>query len=434
MTERRETWAVVDLGFGDAGKGTVTDFLVRDRGAELVVRFHGGAQAGHNVVTDDGRHHTFAQFCAGLLAGAEGLLGPDFLLHPLGMAVEAEHLEQIGVRDPWARTLVDRRARVITPYQQAAVRIREQLRGAGAHGTTGVGIGECVADGLEHPEEVLRAGDLSDGRRIRARLAQQRARKREALRGLGATTEQLELFDDGALIERVVDTWRHVAGRLRLLGPDGVAERIGAARRVVLEGAQGVLLDEVWGFHPHTTWSDCTFAGAETLAGDREITRLGVIRAYSVRHGAGPFPTAEDVALPEPHNTSHGWQGRFRVGGLDGVLLRYALEVCGGVDGLAVTCLDLQPRPAACDAYRGGGPDELVRASQGRVHRLRPGPREDLGHRERLGQWLRSVEPVSSERTGIGFVEAATGQPVWLASEGPAASHKRWIRLPLPCG
>ena len=86
----REAWAVVDLGFGDGGKGTLTDFLVRDRGAGLVVRFNGGAQAGHNVVCPDGRHHTFAQFCAGsFVPGVLGLLGPEFLLHPLGMAVDS---------------------------------------------------------------------------------------------------------------------------------------------------------------------------------------------------------------------------------------------------------------------------------------------------------------------------------------------------------
>ncbi|MEM6928794.1 MAG: adenylosuccinate synthetase [Myxococcota bacterium] len=417
----REAWAVVDLGFGDAGKGSVTDFLVRDRDGSLVVRFNGGAQAGHNVVTADGRHHTFSQFGAGLFAGAEGLLGPDFLLHPLGMAVEAEHLERVGVRDPWARTWVDRRARVVTPYQQAALRIRERLRGDRAHGTTGVGIGECVADGLHHPQERLTAGDLDDASTVRARLHRQRERKRAELIALGASHGDLEVFDDPELIERVVTVWRDVAQRMRRLDRDQTRAHIGRSPRVVFEGAQGVLLDETWGFHPHTTWSDCTFAGAEALLQDRRCIRLGVTRAYAVRHGAGPFPTEQDVDLEEPHNASDGWQGAFRRGGLDGVLLRYALEVCGGVDGLVVTCLDQAPRPSSVDAYRTAG---------GEVYRVEPGPPADLGHRERLGAWLRTVTPVPSERSGVAFVEAATDHDVWLVSEGPTSAHKHWVRRP----
>jgi adenylosuccinate synthase len=410
----------VDLGFGDAGKGSVVDFLARDRGADLIVRFNGGAQAGHNVVTPDGRHHTFSQLCAGAFAGVPGLLGPDFLLHPLALAVEAEHLQAVGVADPWAGLAVDRRARVITPYQQAAGRVRELLRGAGAHGTCGVGVGERVGDGLAHADDQLYAGDLADASTVRARLRTQRERKRAELVGLGAevrATPELALFDDEALVERVVDAWGGVASRLRLLDADAVHRRIRDARRVVFEGAQGVLLDETWGFHPHTTWSDCTPAGALALAGDREVRRLGVIRAYHVRHGAGPFPTEAPDGAVELHNADHGWQGRFRVGALDGVLLRYAVEVCGGVDALAVTCLDRVGEATVCDAYVADGV---------RTRSLDPGRADDLAHRERLGGWLRSVAPELDRGDAVAFAEAATGLPVGLQSRGPTAADKRW--------
>lgn len=420
----REAWIVVDLGFGDAGKGSVTDFLVRDRGADLVVRFNGGAQAGHNVVTDAGLHHTFSQFCAGTLAGAPGLLGPDFLLHPLGMAVEAEHLQRTGIADPWAWVAVDRRARVITPYQQATGRIREQLRGASAHGTCGVGVGECVRSALEHPEDTLCAGQLGEPDAVRARLSAQRERLRAELVALGAT--DLSIFDDRGLIDRVIDAWRHVAARLRILSPEATHATIDGARRVVFEGAQGLLLDESWGFHPHTTWSDCTPAGALALAGTRSVTRLGVIRSYAVRHGPGPFPTEGGPAPGEPHNTGDGWQGDFRVGALDGVLLRYALQICGGADGLAITCLDQQPRPPVCPAYRGPPPEGLARGTPERITALVPGSRDDLAHRERLGRWLRTVSPVLEQHDPVAFVEDATDTPVWLQGWGPGPGAKRW--------
>ena len=99
-----EAWIVVDLGFGDAGKGTITDFLVRERGAEWVVRFNGGAQAGHNVVTDDGRHHTFSQLGAGsFVPGVRSYLGPDFVLHPGALLEEARALARVGIPDAFER-------------------------------------------------------------------------------------------------------------------------------------------------------------------------------------------------------------------------------------------------------------------------------------------------------------------------------------------
>ena len=103
-----EAWIVVDLGFGDAGKGTITDFLVRERGAEWVVRFNGGAQAGHNVVTDDGRHHTFSQLGAGsFVPGVRSYLGPDFVLHPGALLEEARALARVGIPDAFERLYVD---------------------------------------------------------------------------------------------------------------------------------------------------------------------------------------------------------------------------------------------------------------------------------------------------------------------------------------
>lgn len=448
MTAAPEAWVVIDLGFGDAGKGSVTDALVRTRGATLVVRYNGGAQAGHNVVTPDGRHHTFSQFGAGHFAGASTLLGPAFLLHPLGMAVEAERLATVAP-DPWARTWVDARCRVITPYQQAAGQLRELLRGDAAHGSCGVGVGECVADHLDHPDERLTAGDLDDPATVRTRLRRQRDRKRSELVALGAPADALVLFDDPGLIDRVIAAWRTVASRLKRLDADAVAARVRTTPRVVFEGAQGVLLDETWGFHPHTTWGDITAHHALALAGDRPVWRLGVTRAYMVRHGAGPFPTEGTLAVSEPHNRDDGFQGRFRTGALDGVLLRYAAEVCGGVDALAITCLDAARPPGrdapwsrgstggdgttgasgsatrlpGCAAYAGGGPADLITAD-GR--RLLPGAPADLSHRERLGALLRSVQPVVEPHDPCALAAASVGAPVWLESWGPDVGGKRW--------
>ncbi len=124
-------------------------------------------------------------------------------------------------------------------------------------------------------------------------------------------------------------------------------------RSTVFEGAQGVLLDENFGFHPHTTWSNTTPANALQLIKEAQssaqTTVLGLTRAYQTRHGTDPFPTeakSVTLALPEPHNPTNEWQGPFRAGWLDLSLLRYAIQVSGRIDGLIVTCLDrLQELP-----------------------------------------------------------------------------------------
>ena len=139
MTQRHDAIAVVDLGFGDSGKGTITDYLTRAHQAHTVIRFNGGAQAAHNVITPDGRHHTFAQFGSGTFsAGVRTYLSRFVVIEPYAMVNEEAHLRQRGVTDAFDRLLVDRDALVISPFQSAANRLRELARGADRHGSCGV--------------------------------------------------------------------------------------------------------------------------------------------------------------------------------------------------------------------------------------------------------------------------------------------------------
>lgn len=438
---RREAWIVVDMGFGDSGKGTLVDFLVRERGAGLVVRFNGGAQAGHNVVTPDGRHHTFSQLGAGsFVPGVETHLASQVAIHPYALILEADHAGRAGITDGLARTTIDSRARVITPFQQAAGRLRELLRGDARHGSCGVGFGEAVADSLNEPGDTVRAADLADRPLTLRKLRSQQERKRsELVHALGSDAHpalevEWGLLEDAAAPARVQALWEPFRQRARVLAPDAVRERLQAAGALVFEGAQGVLLDEEWGFHPHTTWSDCTFGGAmallEAVSWDAPVTRLGVLRAYATRHGRGPFPT-EDPAwtarLTEPHNADGPWQGPFRTGAQDRVLTRYALEVCGGADALAVTCMDqlaAQPVARTCEAYLG------YRDEPAPVTRLPVGAPGDLEQRTRLGEALRLVQPVMSTRSSgdelLSSLEAEVGVAVRLTSYGPTALEKRW--------
>jgi len=437
----REAFVVVDLGCGDQGKGGVTDFLVRARGAHSVVRFNGGAQAGHNVVTDDGRHHTFAQFGAGsFVAGVETWLTEHVAVQPWAMMVEAEHLARKGVTDAFARTRIAAEAPVITGFHRAANRMRERARGEGRHGSCGMGVGETVRDARTlGDEDVLRVRDLLDGAKARAKLRRVQERKRAevaALRGCGAEEEQATL-DDPAMAEVYGGLLSGFVAAARVV--DGAA--LGAMLRrpgaVIFEGAQGVLLDEWRGFHPHTTWSTCTAENALGVLSEHgyegEVTRLGVVRAYATRHGAGPLVT-EDAGLTarlrDEHNRDDGWQGAFRVGCFDAVTTRYAIEANGGVDALAVTCVDRlrrEPEWRLATAYRMG--------DGARVRALPMGERGDLGHQEAMTAALRGATAEhrvttteGDEEAHLAAMEEETGARVALVSTGPSARQKRWRR------
>jgi adenylosuccinate synthase len=416
---------VVDLGFGDAGKGTVVDHLCRTAALRAggrpptgnkvtaVVRFNGGAQAAHNVVAPDGRHHTFAQFGSGTFTpGVRTHLSRFMLVDPLALAAEAEHLRALGVPDPLGRLTVDGEALLTTPYHRAANRARESARGAARHGSCGMGIGETASYALAH-DDAPRAGDCLSPARLRRRLAAVRDWYRAAFPG------GEDVPDAGACAE----AFTAFAERVRIVGP-GHLPALLRTGNVVFEGAQGVLLDEWHGFHPYTTWSTTTFANAETLLAEAgaSAARLGVLRAYATRHGPGPFVT-EDPALtadlPDRHNGTGRWQGAFRVGHLDAVALRYALEVTGGVDGLAVTHLDVagaRPDLRVCHSYEMDGE---------RVGRLETGP-PDLDRQAALTRRLLTARPVYAPLgRPVETIEAALGAPVVLRSHGPASTDKR---------
>lgn len=442
--------AVVDLGFGDAGKGTIVDFLTRRSSARAVVRFNGGAQAGHNVVTDDGRHHTFAQLGAGtFVPGVATHLARTVVVHPTALVVEARRIAEVGVGDALDRVTIAEGALVTTPVHQAAARVRELARGDGRFGSCGVGVGETVGDALAAPDDAIRARDLGDAASLRRRVARLRERKRAELAAelrAVAGMEEADLELRALESDDVVDAWIDAARPVRRLvvGDAHLASLLRASGDVVFEGAQGVLLDEWRGFHPYTTWSTCTFDNAlalvRELGDDNEVTRVGVLRTYATRHGPGPFPTETPALahLPEPHNVHGPWQGAFRFGWLDLVLARYALDACGGADALALTHVDALARLGewrVCRAYDGARDERFFVGANGRADRLRLGPARDLDYVARLGHALRGVAPIC-ESVALGrdeheardgcarFVEEALGVRVAVTSSGPTAAAK----------
>ncbi|MDT4828244.1 Adenylosuccinate synthetase [compost metagenome] len=195
---------------------------------------------------------------------------------------------------------------------------------------------------------------------------------------------------------------------------------------MLFEGAQGVLLDEWRGFHPHTTWSTVSTAAVEAVLRDvgiaAPVQHLGVLRSHLTRHGAGPLPThdrALDARLAEPHNADEGWQGAFRRGHPDAVLMRYALAAAGRLDGLLASHLDAvaQADLRWCTGYRD---------ADGRTLSSLPlSDAPDLDHQHALTRLLEGVQPlyephpVAGAADWVRRAEALSGLPVRFGAFGP---------------
>lgn len=464
MSRKKQAIVVADLGFGDAGKGTIIDFLSRSCSARTVVRYNGGPQAAHNVVCADGRHHTFAQFASGMfLPGTRTLLSRFMLINPLNMLKEARHLDALGIPDALQRVQLDRRALVITPFQRAINRLREIARADQRHGSCGEGIGECMADALVDENTALRVGDLAD----RATLFKKLRRAREAkerdyaeLAPLLPRTEAVQqeclVFTDPAYLAACADVYHFFAQAVEIIDERGIRELFEQEGTLLFEGAQGILLDENYGFAPYTTWSTTTFANAEELVRESDYTgqviRLGVTRAYTTRHGAGPFPTEDPAlasALPEPHNIWNDWQREFRVGHYDLVAARYAREVAGGLDYLAITHADRLadlPEWRVCTAYHYQGAEEDLPAyfqhSGKRITDLRARRSPDLAHQEQLTRRLQLCLPTyqtlspralasrapADHSAYLAFIAEQLSTPLAITSYGPTAEDKTMMK------
>lgn len=437
----RKVYLTVDLGFGDAGKGALVDFLTRSETAHTVVRYNGGAQAGHRVVDCvTGQDHVFAQFGSGTLAGAGTHLSRFMLVEPLAMQAEAQHLVALGVADPWARTTIAAEALVTTPFHRASNRLKELARGAQRHGSCGLGIGETVADALVAGNQVLRMGDLHQRDLLYAKLArlrQSNLAKLAVLRPHLPANEQvareLDLLLDPDWADWLLGAYQAFTQQAQIVPDSYLSTLLQRPGTVVFEGAQGVLLDEWLGFHPHTTWSTTTLANADCLLAAAgyagPVTRIGLTRGYMTRHGAGPLVTEDPAltaALPDAANGFGEWQQGFRVGWLDLVLLRYAVQAVGRLDLLAVSCLDRLAGLAQLQlcrrySYRGQSLTELTPA---------PTPR-NLTYQAQLTAQLACCQPtyetVADVPTLLELTARTLGLPVGITSWGPSADAKRWL-------
>lgn len=354
-----EATIVLGLGFGDECKGMAvaheTGRAVASGHDALNVRFNGGAQAAHNVsvMRADGKvvHHTHSQFGSGTLIGASTMLTRGMLVSPIALKAEAERLacllEDEGIP---SQLMIDAQAPVLLPFHGRVNQRLEERRGTARHGSTGLGIGvarTCEAatkDGSAESGMLLTVQDLvtNEGALRKLRYWVPWVERRFDI-DMGMRPIDMEMD-----VEWAAESLRTLVGMgTRLMFGDEAQEEIRARlddswTSVIFEGAQGILLDERYGWFPHVTYGDMTARNAKELIGDRASRTLGITRCYQTRHGAGPFPTEGTYEAAERFNVKNAWAGGFRTGLLDVPTLRRASEAAS-VDAVAVSCLDRNP-------------------------------------------------------------------------------------------
>lgn len=432
---------VVGLGYGDEGKGTMTDFLCRHYNAKLVVRYNGGSQAGHNVVLPDGRHHCFSQFGSGsFIPEVKTLLSRYMLFDPIALSHEASILSQKIGQHALKFHYIDERTPIITPFHVMTNQIKEWHRNADKHGSCGKGVGELASDLVACPTEVIIAKNFT---RAKHQLADIQRRKKAELDSLEIAWDKLpehlieyrEKFNDPKEPARIAEAYSQIAKELNIIDEKQVKNLL-KSNTIVFEGAQGMLLDEWHGFHPYTTWSNITTTNATNLLREIDFTghieTIGVTRTYTTRHGAGPLVTEADLQLDDvkEHNVNNIWQNQFRVGHLDLVTLEYAAHCQtkhGALDSIAVTHVDTivgsKARPIkVCPVYE---------FRLGLAYAIKPKFDKDLNYQQTITNELLQSRPklinIYSIQEMYDKIVYATKTPINYISNGPTHVDKKVI-------
>jgi len=407
---------VVGLQWGDEAKGKLVDILTEQH--EIVVRYAGGANAGHTVVSN-GQTWKLSLIPSGILRdNVRCVVTGGVVLDPAAVIKEIDGLGSRGVTIA-GKLLVSDRAHVVFPWHVAEDKLLDgSLSGGEPIGTTGRGIGPCYRDKVGR-SLAIRLGDLY------------RPEFRTQLDHIaGIKTKVLGAAFDAAAIHA---QYREYAERLRPFVCDTTAyllDAVEAGRTVLFEGAQGALLDVDHGTYPFVTSSNSSGVGISNGSGvpGRWIERvIGVVKAYSTRVGGGPMPTEQDNATGQrirDRGNEYGTVTRRprRCGWFDAVAARYTARL-SGVDELAVMLLDVLSgfdELAICSAYMVDGNrvtqfpghvDDLKRAKP--VYETLPGWREELTSVRRYDDLPENA------RRYLARIGELLGRPVTVVSVGP---------------
>ncbi len=414
---------VVGLQWGDEAKGKIVDLLCDQH--DVVVRYQGGANAGHTVVVD-GVTYKLSLVPTGILRpGADCVIGNGVVIHPPALLKEIETLKGMGV-DLARRLHVSDRAHVILPYHLTEERLTEESAFQADHlGTTRRGIGPCYRDKVGRVHGV-RVADLYHPAQFRERLRRIIDYKN---RLLGALLSEFEPLDP----KTVADEYLDHAERLRPFVRDTTLwlhEALERGRRLLFEGAQGSLLDVDHGSYPYVTSSNSSAAGIAAGSGvpTRHIERwIGVVKAYTTRVGGGPFPTEQDNEIGERIRRVGREYGTVtgrprRCGWFDAVAVRHAARVSGSTE-LAVMLLDvlsgLEEIKVAVAYQQDGKKVTALPSSLDDFEHCQPIYQSLPGWTENISTVARWADLPEQARNYVAFFGRQVGVPVTIVSVGP---------------
>jgi adenylosuccinate synthase len=329
--------AVLGCQWGDEGKGKIVDLLAAE--ADIIARFQGGANAGHTIWVGD-RRYVLHLIPSGIIQDEKiCVIGNGVVLDPFEFFTELDFITSQGF-DYTGRLFISPATNLVLPYHRLIDAVQEEQRGTGSLGTTGRGIGPAYVDKVARTG--IRVVDLFNQERLKKRLSYQKELKAKFLEGSADERADLNRIYDQLLEMR--ETFRpmviDISRFLNRAHHDG--------KRILFEGAQGALLDVDLGTYPFATSSNTTIGGVLTGLGVGPALIgevVGVIKAYTTRVGAGPFPTELIDTTGEQMRTIGDEYGATtgrprRCGWLDLVALRHVVRV-NGVQSIAITKLDV---------------------------------------------------------------------------------------------
>ena len=328
---------VIGAQWGDEGKGKIIDFLSEK--SDYTVRFHGGNNAGHTVINKYGKFAMHLVPSGVFNKKAKAIIGNGVVLDLEVLVDEINNLQKQGIQLK-GRLFISPRCHIIMPYHKLLDKLYEEAKGKGKTGTTGKGIGPVYSDKVSY--NGIRLADFFEKKVFSAKLETQLLIKNKILEALGEKT-----LNQKEIEEKYFGLFKKI--KPFIVEPYPILKKaIDSKKNVLIEGAHGVFLDNDWGTYPFVTASTVLSGGVTGGAGipPKKIDNIvGVVKAYTTRVGAGPFPTElfdkdGDKLTEQGHEYGTTTGRKRRCGWFDAELIRFAAEI-NGFTGIAITKLDI---------------------------------------------------------------------------------------------
>jgi adenylosuccinate synthase len=412
---------VVGLQWGDEGKGKIVDFLTEH--ADVVVRYCGGANAGHTVRIGSEKYATHLLPVGIFRPGVLNLIGNGVVLDPAVLLREIDEFVARGIAISPQNLKISYKAHLVMPYHIHEDAARESSAEGGAIGTTRRGIGPTYADKMQRATAV-RVADLLHEEKLRDRVARVVVERNKVLKVLydAPPLDWKEIFesyrDFGRRMAPFVDDVGHI-----------LIQASKAGKRIVFEGAHAVLLDVDHGTYPYVTSSNCSALGLYTGSGAPPQTVqnfFGIMKAYTTRVGGGPFPTEQDNNIGNyirERGNEYGTTTRRprRCGWFDAMAVKYSVDLCG-ITQIALMLLDVLSgldHLRICTGYTWRGRQlDYFRADMDTLAEVEPIYETMPGWKEDISTVRRWEDLPQAAKQYVKRLEALAGAPISMVSVG----------------